>query len=346
MKSLDLFVGLKNFLQGKITSDELEKKSPIIDDVIVDKTNLRNSKIKIRIDEDEFFKILGMSDDDIWIYNSVNNPHYPEEWYNYEDSKHEFRSGYGLWDTLDDENWDKLKTISNFIMTEPLTFSTDVDYLDKYSEKLLSLFPQEIGEMISVYQTEMNNVIINTAAEIFENELVEVYTENKIDYGGGILTMTAGEIYDLFLEEGLPYLTIKELLKLYLGGLRVGGWNTNLYEYNDPTKLDKSYLNKIYENELDKISSKIEIDSEGAKRYLEMIDRISKKFQQDEWYNLPKDLSGKYKFKIKNFTFDENLVVIFLKNENKVKLFKMTEQNFYNLLYQPELFNFDELYNL
>ena len=74
---------------------------------------------------------------------------------------------------------------------------------------------------------------------------------------------------------------------------------------------------------------------------MDLVNKISKKYEFDKWYDVPKDNS--LSFAIKQIDRDDMkiLVVIDKKGEGsrQVKTVKMSEENFYNFLYQPELFD-------
>jgi hypothetical protein len=79
----------------------------------------------------------------------------------------------------------------------------------------------------------------------------------------------------------------------------------------------------------------------GIKEYLELRNRIISKFKIDNWIDLPKD--KKYKYKIKGFDKDDIKIFVELMTPLGVKQVKLSEENFYNLLYQPSLFNLEEI---
>jgi hypothetical protein len=61
---------------------------------------------------------------------------------------------------------------------------------------------------------------------------------------------------------------------------------------------------------------------------------------------LTKDRSNKVKFSIQAYDYPKQEVIVKLRKDLKEKTFSMKEQNFYNLLYQPELFKIGELHDL
>jgi hypothetical protein len=72
-----------------------------------------------------------------------------------------------------------------------------------------------------------------------------------------------------------------------------------------------------------------------------MVDRLSRKFQLNKWFNLPK--KREVRFAIENFEMNPNKVVVRLQKDLKQRTLKLSEENFYHLLYQPTLFNLEEI---
>ena len=62
------------------------------------------------------------------------------------------------------------------------------------------------------------------------------------------------------------------------------------------------------------------------------------KFKSDVWYKLPKE--PKVQFRIEGFDKDGNRVILLLMHPTKgTQKISLSEENFNNLLYQPELFD-------
>jgi hypothetical protein len=74
-----------------------------------------------------------------------------------------------------------------------------------------------------------------------------------------------------------------------------------------------------------------------------MTARIEKKFKTGEWYFLPKDKTKQTRFKVEGFEFPNMKISVLLQKGLKQKIVSLSEQNFYNLLYQPSLFSLDEI---
>ena len=126
--------------------------------------------------------------------------------------------------------------------------------------------------------------------------------------------------------------------------ISVGGWAENSYEYQNKDYFDSSSFNNYVGRKLDEILEKIEDGAEenfNIKDYVDMVDRVSKKFEVDKWHILPKKKD--VRFKIENFEMNPNKIVVKLSKALQQRELKLTEENFYHLLYQPTLFNLEEI---
>ena len=65
------------------------------------------------------------------------------------------------------------------------------------------------------------------------------------------------------------------------------------------------------------------------------------RYEINKWFELPKDKS--IKFKLKNFDKDNMQIVVELLSPTGFITRKLDEEQFNNLLYQPELFKFGEV---
>ena len=77
--------------------------------------------------------------------------------------------------------------------------------------------------------------------------------------------------------------------------------------------------------------------------FTSMTARIEKKFETGKWYILPKDTTKQTRFKVEGFEFPNMKISVSLQKGLKQKTVLLSEQNFYNLLYQPSLFSLDEI---
>jgi len=109
-------------------------------------------------------------------------------------------------------------------------------------------------------------------------------------------------------------------------------------------------VNRSAGGELENILSKIEDtkESEGVnmKEFLDMVKRIREKFTVNTRYKLPK--KNNVEFVVTGFDINTgkiNVKIFLLQGQraNKVKVISLSEENFYNLLYQPTLFDLEDM---
>jgi hypothetical protein len=96
-----------------------------------------------------------------------------------------------------------------------------------------------------------------------------------------------------YIRENAVHEPITELLpKIFSSSkMSIGGWSENSYEYQDSKEFDSVSFNNYSGRKLDEIIEKIEDgadDDFNMKDYIDMTDRVSKKFEVGKWYNLPK----------------------------------------------------------
>lgn len=349
MAALDTFIALRNYVKGRISDDELEESDDYISSVREDRQNRGQSEIRIEFDDErKFLENIGLHDDDIWFYQVINSPYSDYEAVDYYWVKQDFEDGSGPFYMFDDENKEKLSIISRLILPLKVDFENE-EYRKKLAEKLLTNFSRETGRILDDYQTERNYEIIGTARESINEELSDFLDKLDLDiYGNGFITTVANLIM-LYIRENKIHLTLKELFEEIVDKINApGGWNDSIYEYSDDEKFDKESFNKSVSHELDKIIEILyeteEIEGVSIEEYLAMTDRVSKKFEQDKYYSLPKDPDKKARFKIEGFEYPNMKIVVVLQKGMKARKIKLSEENFYNLLYQPTLFDFEELY--
>jgi len=130
------------------------------------------------------------------------------------------------------------------------------------------------------------------------------------------------------------------------GSGNIGGWHENSYEFQNDKYFDSESFNNEVTRQFDKILEEIESDSEEKgvpiKEFLDFRNRILKKFKPEIWYKLPKD--NNVSFRIQGFDKDDMKVIVRLQSKTRgYRDVNLSEENFYNLLYQPGLFDADEL---
>jgi hypothetical protein len=345
MAALDTFIALRNYVKGKISDYELEESDDLISSVR-ERQNKGQSEVRVEYNSSEdFLKKIGINDDDIWFYRAINSSYSDYEFMDWYSAKDDFENGYGVYYVLDDDNIEKLSKISKMILPMKVDFD-DENFKTKLSEKLLTNFKSETEDIISDYQYRRNDDALENARRIVEKELNEFIKELGFEiYGDGFKT-TVGNLVMLYLKENKIHLTLEELLGSIVETANPpSGWAEDPYHFFDYENFDKDMFNNYTSGKLDDILEKLSdmADSDGfsVKDFTVMIDRITKRFKIGRYYNLPKDTKKDVRFKIEGFEFPK--VVITLQKGLKQKKLSLTEDNFYNLLYQPTLFNLEEI---
>lgn len=342
---------LRNFSKGKIDYRELEDSD---DSILKVKPSdpPGQSTIVIDFDKDEnFFKALDISEDDRWFLSAINS-YYNE--YDFMDSyqiEQDFKEGYIIYNELNEENNKKLKEIAELILPEEEFNLDNDDYRVKLSETLLSLFDSEMDWILGDYHTEKNSEMLQTARTSVEKEINEFlesigfifYREyDQIATTPANLLMWSARLQ-------LPKIDAISLFNQiieYTGTGRLGGWAENSYEYQDHDNFDSNAFNNTAERQFDKILEKLEDDEnsggEKIKEFLGFRNRIVKKFGINKWNKLPSDKN--VGFKVEGFDREEMKVIIMIEKQYKgMRRLKLSEENFNNLLYSPQLFDLFEV---
>ena len=133
---------------------------------------------------------------------------------------------------------------------------------------------------------------------------------------------------------------VTSIIKSGFQGDSIGGWYENFYEFQDADKFDSEGFNNTIQRQFDKILDELESNGE-LEEYFAIRARLSSKFEFGKWNKLPTD--DRYKFKIKGVDKDDLKVNVELQTPLGYKNVKLTEENFNYLLYQPTLFNLDDI---
>lgn len=338
---------LRNFSKGKIDYRELEDSDESILKVKPSDPP-GQSTIVINFDEDEkFFKALDISEDDRWFLSAINS-YYNE--YDFMDSyqiEQDFKEGYVIYGELNEENNKKLKEIAELILPEEEFNIDNEGYRVKLSEALLSLFDSEIDWILGDYHTEKNSEMLKTARTSIEKEIngflesigFIIYREyDQIATTPANLLMWSARLQ-------LPKIDAISLFNQiieYTGTGRLGGWAESSYEYQDYDNFDSNAFNNTVERQFEKILEKLDEDEntggEKIKEFLGFRNRIVKKFGLNKWNKLPSDKN--VGFKVEGFDRENMKVIIMIEKKYKgTRQLKLSEENFNNLLYQPQLFD-------
>ena len=344
----ETFRSLRNYAKRKITKDELLASDNLFSYMREDRSTPGQSVIDIAFhNQQDFLESLGMRDDDVWFYQVINSPYNGYEFIDHYSSIEDFMEGYSFYYTLDEENKELLSEISKAILPIKVNFEDD-EYRKELSEKLMENFGKQIKYIVEDYVDEKNLAFKISLEKVINKEMDEYFTELGIDAYSEGFRITVADLIALYINEGDLHISLKELLEKIFGRREApGGWQEDFYTYEDPNDFDSVSFNRtanrFFSDILETIEEEGEEEGVSFKDFTDMTSRILKKFRQEEYYFLPKDPKKETRFKIEGFKFPEMKVVVTLSKGLKQKSILVSEQNFYNLLYQPSLFSLDEI---
>jgi len=339
-------MALKDYVKGKINKWELEDSDPEIYHVREDKSNRGQSVIKLGFNDKKFWEKVGLHEDDVWFLKMINSYYSDYEFMDSYSVMDDFKHGYIIFYELNEDNIEKLKQISRYIFPKKFDLENE-DFRADFAEKLLSSFKSQTQDIIEDYHTEKNREMTEVAQERIKKELNDYFNEFGFTYiPDDEFTTTVANLMMWYIRENAIHEPITDLLpKIFSSSkMSIGGWQENSYEYQDSEKFDSVSFNNYAEHKLDEIIEKIENGADSdfdVKDYVGMVDRISKKIEVGKWHNLPKKKD--VRFYIENFEMNPNKVVVKLSKALQQRELKLSEENFYHLLYQPTLFNLEEI---
>ena len=349
MEPLDSFYGLKKFANGKISAYELQDVDPIIERVRTNSQNLAQSELTIEFDDDvKFFNLFDISDDDVWFMKMINSYYSDYEFMDYYSVKEDFLQGYTIFGHFDDENIEKLRQVNKLIYSRKFDLE-DEDFRKGLANRMFDAFNFPTQNILNDYQTEKNREMIQVAQKTINKEVNDYFKEFDFEftpYAG--LKTTVANLIMWYIRTNSVHLPIEELLKKVFETSRtdIGGWHEYSYDYQNDEYFDNESFNRTVSRSLDEILEKIEdgYEREGfdLKSYIDMVDRITKKYGSERWHKLPKK-PKEVRFKVIGFDKNPNKIEVKLQKDLKERSLKLSEENFYNLLYQPTLFNFDDI---
>jgi hypothetical protein len=256
--------------------------------------------------------------------------------------------GYTIYSYLDDENVELLEQISKAIL--PMKFDLDDDkFRRELSEKLMETFKSNTQNIIDEFSSERNDQIGKSLEEVIEKEMKEYFSQMDFEFNDRGFKVSVADLLMLYMQYNAIHLPLSDLLeKVYSDSSDApGGWTEDWYEYTDDEKFDTISFNRYANRQLEEILETIQEDGEeegvSFEDYLAMTDRITKKFEQDKFYYLPKDSSKETSFKVEGFEYPSMKITVKLRRKGNYKTINLTEENFYHLLFQPSLFNLDAI---
>ena len=263
--------------------------------------------------------------------------------------KDDYLNGYGIWYYLNEENTELLEKISKILF--PGKFDLDDDkFKEELGEKLYEFFQREIDDILYDYQSERNSEMLYSARNVVERDMKAAMEEmgfELIPYEG--IRATVADLISLYMQYNVPHVSLKKLIKTIFEEKNksfssLGGWYENTYEYSDDANFDRDSFDRSVNRNLESIYEKLteEYDTPEGKAFLKMIENINKKFKINSWNDLPKN--KKFKFRIDGFNKENYKIIVSLRKPlGEIKRINVTEDNLNRLLYQPELFDLEDI---
>jgi hypothetical protein len=310
-------------------------------------------KTEITVDfegDDPFLDAIGLGDDDKYFLNNISFGDY--DLFDYYNLKDDFKDGYIIYGDLDEENVEKLKYISSVLLSGESFNLNDDKFRVKLSESLLSFYEGSIENIISEWKEEQEIVSKQNAIDVVDKELDDYL--NKINFRiytkFDKITTTIAQLIMWWVRLGRP--EIDNVAEFFIKVIEKSGNPSNIgnweeLRYTGNFEINTERFNNNVSKQLDDIIETIEED-ENINEFVKMTKRISSKFDvgYGKWSPLPKN--KKIMYNITGFDRDGNKIDVRLrkiyKDSYQFRDLKLTEQNFYYLLFQPTLFKFDEIY--
>lgn len=332
---------LKGYISGKDNSSQI-LSSDIVSGFEKNENDRGESLIEFSFDGlDDFKKVIDLSDDDEWFLGMLDSSHYNDYDFYGMDADSEWNEGYML-DRFNDENTKLLREILKYILPEYANADlSDDEIRSNIAQTLNDMFEYEVDSIKSEYQSEMNRAAETGARNTVESELCDYFERYGIKKSSencfnGYET-TINNLIKLFEEHQPKKNTIKSLLKTITEDDSVGGWSENSYEMIDWEAFDEEGFQREVERNLERIKDEIE-ENENFPQYKEVFDAITKNYEIQRWYNLPrnKDVS----FRINGIDMDDLSISVTLNGKMGFSKYILNSvDEFYSLLYNYKLFD-------
>lgn len=337
---------LREFTRGKIDRYDLQNSDESIS--VRPSNPLGMSEIIIDFEKDkDFFSLLDLSDDDIWFEGMVNSPYNDYDFMDYRQMVDDFMEGYHF-NYFNEENIERLRTISDMILPEKEFDLTSDDFTLPFANLLYELYESEFSDIIEDFTYKKNNEMQRVARDYIDKDIesfledtgFEMYSKyDQISTTAANLLMWAAR---LGIKKANATTLVSEIINANNSRHRLGGWADDQYSFQDDKYFDSEGFNNYAEDKLDEIIESLEEEMEQGGltigKFLTFKNNITSKFKPDRWYKLPKDPN--INFKIDGFDREDMRVIVLITHPTKgTKKLKLTEENFYNLLYHLELFD-------
>lgn len=336
----NLYQQLVDFMGGNISNTEIE-------DDLIKKVNPNGTVIIDFNDMETYLEIFdGTLDYTDKSYISCAYSYYCD--FNMFDSyqhNEDWNEGY-LLRNINDENKEILKKILRILspgLIEGMFEEHDDKAWKNASELLRDTFSRDVDDMVTDYNTDINQVAKDKLIAMAEEELCEIFEEVKIYLFGNCFDTyytTVKSILQLYKQTEDFQTDLKGLLKNYVDS------EVNLHSFYEEL-WDSQYLLREYdegyqpswkkslENMLEKLEdSDMFLDLEEYKQ----LGKLLSKYNYGTYYRLPKDRT--MEFRIIRIIPETNLISVDIRNiaSQRILNYEVDLEQFNLILYHPELF--------
>jgi hypothetical protein len=328
-----LYMQLHMFKRGLSSANQLT------DDLIFEVRE--NGIVVLKFESDEqYFKLFDMHEDDVWFLTALFNPYGSNfEIYDSYRAKEDWEGGYII-RYFNDENMVLLENLKNIIAPH----INIQEEMDKISNVLDDMFPKEVDYIVSDYESEMDTAMSNAMEKSVKEELCDIFMLDGIHNNGGCfykyITSVDNliKLYDNYNSKGSD---LYNLLKKIGHDKSVSGdYYSSMYDYMHSVDFDEKSFNNTVTYRLEKIMEELE-DSDrfpDIEGYKKVIDNLTKRYEFNKWYSLPKDKNILFKTMKVNHENNEIEFEYKQKNNPYIKKSMLDLESFNTFLYQPELF--------
>ena len=297
----DIYEAVLNLSKNiPINKSYLRMYNDNISDVKISEKNPSRSIFVLKFDDDEYFQILSLDEDERYFLNSVYS-YYGYQWSESADLQSEWDEGY-IMQSLNVENLNKIKTVLINNGEEELSQLIDDDAVRTASRMLEDLYPEEVERIIREYSYAMDEESDKEA----KADINKYYCNPLFRYGIIMSScmsqylVSVTKLKQIYDEVGIPELSLPEVLQKYFEDRGVS-FDQNLQEYRyEYQQVDTEQFNRNASSELDKMvsDSESEMDEDSGK-----IKEIIKK------YGLKKNIqTPKGAFRINSYDLNDGTI--------------------------------------
>lgn len=328
---------LRAFVKGKDYDNQIDN----LFDEVRQRKLLGDSIVYLSSNFDDVTEMLGLDDDDTWFLNVVNGSGY--EFLDYYSARDDFKDNGIFFHHFDEDNKNLLKTVSQFLLPTREFDLGSSEFEGDLAREMMNSFPKETDNIIDEWIIRVNDAGNESARSVINDE-IEYYLK-KIDFGTdrhfSMLYTTVANLIYWYHRFAHYTLTVKELVNKILESEKsrsLGGWGDDPYAFAYNNQIDLVGFNRDVNWQLEKMVDYIE-DQPSFKDFLDMANRIQSKFKMNVWYILPKQKN--IVFRVIGFDKVSRKIAVEIRKNgdpHSTQNFLLSEEDFYNLLYQYSLF--------